>query len=111
MRVLVDTGAEVSIVRRGLFSVDAEEPARVPVALETVSGERMGGGDHTIRLTLCLYATDCGENRVGYQHKMEDDFYLGDIEEDVILSYEFMERNKIAVVPHRGCMLLEHEEG
>ena len=44
--VLVDTGAQVSLVRRGLFKEESLQPSRRPVRLKVANGETMGGGTH-----------------------------------------------------------------
>ena len=44
MDVLVDTGAQVSLVRRGLFKEEFLQPSRRPVRLKVANGEIMGGG-------------------------------------------------------------------
>ena len=44
--VLVDTGAKVSLVRKGLFSEELPKPSRRPVRLKVANGEIMGGGTH-----------------------------------------------------------------
>ena len=44
--VLVDTGAQVSLVRRGLLKEDILQPSRRPVRLKVANGEIMGGGTH-----------------------------------------------------------------
>ena len=43
---LVDTGAQVSLVRRGLFKEESLHPSRRPVRLKVANGEIMGGGTH-----------------------------------------------------------------
>ena len=47
VKVLVDTGAQVSLVRRGLFPSTSLRPARQPVALHTVGGQGLPGGRTT----------------------------------------------------------------
>ena len=44
--VLMDTGAQVSLVRRGLFKEESLQPSRRPVRLKVANGEIMGGGTH-----------------------------------------------------------------
>ena len=44
--VLGDTGAQVSLVRKGLFSEELLKPSRRPVRLKVANGEIMGRGTH-----------------------------------------------------------------
>ena len=50
--VLVDTGAKVSLVQKGLFLEEFLKPSRRPVRLKVASGKIMGEGTHeaTIRM-------------------------------------------------------------
>ena len=108
--MLVDTGAEVNLVRRGLFSEDDVEPARSPVFLETVNGEPIAGGDKTLTLTFDLFAQDCGTD-ASYWHSISDDFYLSDITCDVIISHDLLLEKALVPVPHRKCLLWERPDG
>ena len=50
--VLVDTGAQVSLVRRGLFKEESLQPSRRPVRLKVVNGEIMSGGTHEATISM-----------------------------------------------------------
>ena len=50
--VLVDTGAQVSLVRRGLFKEELLQPSRRPVRLKVTNGEIMGGGTHEATISM-----------------------------------------------------------
>ena len=50
--VLVDTGAQVSLVRRGLFKEEILQPSRRPVRLKVANGEIMGGGTHEATISM-----------------------------------------------------------
>ena len=52
MDVLVDTGAQVSLVRRGLFKEELLQPSRRPVRLKVANGEIMGGGTHEATISM-----------------------------------------------------------
>ena len=42
----MDTGAQVSLVRKGVFSDESLKPSQRPVRLKVANGEIMGGGTH-----------------------------------------------------------------
>ena len=50
--VLVDTGVQVSLVRRGLFKEESLQPSRRPVRLKVANGEIMGGGTHEATISM-----------------------------------------------------------
>ena len=50
--VLVDTGAQVSLVRRGLFKEESLQPSRRPVRRKLANGEIMGGGTHVATISM-----------------------------------------------------------
>ena len=50
--VLVDTGAQVTLVWRGLFKEESLQPSRGPVCLKVANGEIMGGGTHEATISM-----------------------------------------------------------
>lgn len=109
VKILVDTGAQVNLVRRGLFQ-DEGIPAKDPVRLQAAGGQILGGGTRTLKLALHLVATDYGTNE-DYTHVVNDNFYIADITCDVILSYPLLRSRKIGVMPHKRRLLWEHHLG
>ena len=50
--VLVDTGAQVSLVRTGLFKEESLQPSQRPVPLKVANGEIMVGGTHEATISM-----------------------------------------------------------
>ena len=51
LNVLIDTGADSNLIRKGMVS-DLTTPARKPLTLYTADGSRMEGGTQEVSLTL-----------------------------------------------------------
>ena len=103
MRVLVDTGAQINLVRPGITPLT---PARHPLSLQTVDGSAMGGGDKVTRLELEIPVLGEGPNLV-----FKDTFYCADMDPkfDLILSYPSLRTHKLGVLPHRNALVWEKE--
>ena len=105
---LVDTGAEVNLVRRGLFAFESEVQAEKPVRLHAVIGETLAGGAKCMTPQLQFSVTEDGAGVPQMQH-LKDVFYVADIKCDIILGYPFLNNNKLGVVPHYSSLLLNHK--
>ena len=107
LTVLIDTGAQVNLVRKGLFNHASSRPANRPVALRTVGGEILPGGDRTQRLSLHFVARDYGHN-VPYKYVAQDNFYVAEMDDcDVILGYPFLCGRQMSPILHRRKILWE----
>ena len=104
----MDTGAQVNLVRDGLFPMqDVRKRLRFPSA----DGPAMQGGDkvQTLALTLrppkaqgSLHAEDPDGS-----FTLKDRFWNADIRADIILSYPSLLRHNLGVLPHRGSLVRE----
>ena len=107
MDVLVDTGAQVSLVRRVLFKEESLQPSRRPVRLKVANREsiwvvapmefweheRLNSPDLANRSTL------------------SGNFYGADITDwNMIMGYDFMVGNTIGALPHRATLIWEDNE-
>ena len=103
---LVDTGAQANLVRRGLFSSECFRPARVPLALTTVSGEVLPGGRSEIKLSLSFSAEADDGAPVQQRWKTTAWFHDADIGCDAILSYQWMSEARLNVLTWRDALQL-----
>ena len=110
--VWVDTGAQVSLVRRGLFKEEPLQPSRRPVRLKVANGEIMGGGTHEATISMefweheRLYRPDLAKRST-----LSRNFYVADITDwDMIMGYDFMVGNAIGALPHRATLVWEDNE-
>ena len=110
--VLVDTGAEVSLVQRGLFKEELLQPSRRPVRLKVANREIMGGGTHEATISMEFWEHErlnCPDLAKG--STLSGNFYMADITDcDMIMGYDFMVANAIGALPHRATLVREDDE-
>ena len=110
--VLVDTGAQVSPVRRGLFKEESLQPSRRPVRLKVANGEIMGGGTHEATISMEFWEHErLNRPDLAERSTLSGNFYVADITDwDMIIGYDFMVANAIGALPHRATLVREDDE-
>ena len=110
--VLVDTGAQVSLVRRGLFKEESLQPSRRPVRLKVANGEIMGGGTHEATISMEFWEHErLNRPDLAKRSPLSGNFYVADITGwDMIMGYDFMVANAIGALPHRATLVREDDE-
>ena len=98
LRVLIDTGAETNLIRRGLLPSERLRDARKPLALVTASGCRMGGGLKEVPLKLEFAKTRADSQAVQEWSTMAS-FYDAEIQVDAILGYKWLAARRLEVFP------------
>ena len=110
--VLVDTGAQVSLVRRGLFKEESLQPSRRPVRLKVANAESMRGGTH--EATICMEFWEHERlNRPDLAKRsiLSGNFYVADIRDwDMIMGYDFMVGNAIGALPDIYATLVQDDD-
>ena len=97
--VLIDTGAEANLIRRGVVPDHITYPAKKVLNLIAANGQPIQGGKRTARFNFGLTQFVDGV-------KLEDklpllaELWEADIELDAILSYPWMVENQIGIFPH-----------
>ena len=110
--VLVDTGAQVSLVRRGLFKEESLQPSRRPLRLKVANGEIMGGGTHEATISMESWEHErLNRPDLAKRSTLSGNFYVADITDwDMIMGYDFMVANAIGALPHRATLVREDDE-
>ena len=107
--VLLDTGAQVSLVRRGLFKDESLQPSRRPVRLKVANGEIMGGGTHEATISMEFWEHEwLNRPDLAKRSTLSGNFYVADITDwDMIMGYDFMVGNAIGALPHHATRVWE----
>ena len=110
--VLVDTAAQVSLVRRGLFKEESLQPSRRPVCLKVANGEIMAGGTPEATISMEFWEHErLNRPDLAKRSTLSGNFYVADItDRDMIMGYDFMVRNAIGALPHRATLVGEDNE-
>ena len=87
--VLIDTGAEASLIRKGLMPASAFRKSANPLRLVAANQSCLPGGHLEVEVDIHLNATDVEtkEKRVA---RIPTILYEAEIDEDIILSYRWM---------------------
>jgi len=101
VKALIDTGAQINVVKRGLFPENVMKPAKKPLMLTLADGQAFWGGDRevTARLTFGKIV-----NHAVRPWRARANFYEGEIKADMILSLPWLAENGLDVLTKEGCL-------
>ena len=85
---LIETGAEICVLKRGLIPDQYLRPATKPLRLVGANERRLEGGDKEVTLNLCVGAIQQEDNKK-VELRVPKTFYVADIKDPLILSYEW----------------------
>ena len=110
--VLVDTGAQVTLVWRGLFKEESLQPSRRPVRLKVANGEIMGGVTHEATISMEFWEHErLNRPDLAKRSTLSGNFYVADITDwDTIMGYDLMVGNAIGALLHRATLVREDDE-
>ena len=109
--VLVDTGAQVSLVKAGLLPPECLTNSRKPVRLKVANGQYMVGG--TKEAAIGLQFVKHGELSrpdLGKEILLRGRFYEAEMDWDMIVGYNFMMETDSAVLPAQASMTLYQDD-
>jgi len=103
LRILVDTGAEANLIKKGLLDSKVMRTSQHPLALITADGSRMRGGSQEVTLRLCFH-TDHPDRYGRRSWCTGATFHDADIHLDAILSCPWMVREELGLFPHLAAL-------
>jgi hypothetical protein len=89
LKILIYTGSEINIIKRGLVSPDLFRLSSKPVRLLTASGSILSGGDYEVRSALNINGRAVNTNTPASVN-FDTTFYEANIAVDAILSYKWL---------------------
>ena len=98
--VLIDTGAEVCLVKKDLFPAECFQRSARPVYLTAANSQIVQGGSNEALLTLTFNAKDRDNGRE-VQVQTPSLLYEAAIQQDMILSYAWLAERGFDVCPRR----------
>ena len=106
VRALVDTGAQVSIIKQSLIPEEIYKPAKKPLSLRTASGEHLQGGRRVANLEVLVAAESDQNCQVKTPWKAPITVHDGDIGADMIIGYPWLKRQRLDIQPWRNALQL-----
>jgi hypothetical protein len=107
--VLVDTGAEANLIRKGFLDDSLLKNTAEPLSFVTASGQPLDGGKRTGKLTLHFQPEVDGQ-RLSENRHFPAEFYEAEISVDAIVGHPWMAHHKIGVFPHHQALALEEPQ-
>ena len=108
-KILIDTGAQVNLIRKDMIPDWMFTDAPEKLNLRTVSGQKLPGGERQVDLMLGFRQVMQGETMPDLRWEPAT-FYEADIRVDAILSHPWMVETKIGVFPHLRAMAVSDPE-
>ena len=110
--VLVDMGAQVSLVRRGLLKDESLQLSCRPLRLKVANGEIMGGGTHEATISMEFWEHErLNRPELAKRSTLSGNFYVAETTDwDMIMGYDFILGNAIGALPHRTTLVREDNE-
>ena len=109
--VLVDTGAQVSLVKAGLLLPDCLTDSRRPVKLKMFNGQYMLGGTKEAAIGLQFVnhrELSCPD--LGKEILLQGRFYEAQMDWDMIVGYDFMMETDSGVLLAQASMTLNQDD-
>ena len=105
---LIDTGAEICVLRKGLVPEEYLSPAKKPLRLVGANERRLEGGEKEVTLILSIWALP-KNSAEAVEFRIPTTFYVADIREPAILSYDWCRRKGIDILPRAHGLICRKE--
>ena len=102
---MVDTGSEVNLIRPDLVPSECAVVPTKFIRMVGATNDVLRGGDKACKVELVLFGEELGREFPKVSERLfAIELYLADIQVGGILSYDWLRRNRMGVIPHRYCL-------
>ena len=109
--VLVDTGAQASLVKAGLLPAGCLTTSRRPVRLKVANGQYMVAGTKKAEFELqFVNHHELSRPDLGKEIFLKGKFYEAQIDWDMIVGYDFMMETDSGILPAQASMTLYQDD-
>ena len=109
--VLVDTGAQVSLVKAGLLPPECLADSRKPLRLMVANGQYMVGGTKEAAIGLqFVNHRELSRPELCKEILLQGRFYEAEMDWDMIVWYDFMRETDSGVLPAQASMTLYQDD-
>ena len=109
--MLVDTGAQVSLVKAVLLPPECLTDSRRPVRLKVANGQYMVGGTREAAIGLqFVNHRELSRPDLGKEILLQGRFYEAQMDWDMIVGYDFMMETDSGVLPAQASMTLYQDD-
>ena len=109
--MLVDTGAQVSLVKAGLLPPECLTASRRSIRLKVANGQYMVGGTKEAQITLqFVNHRQLSRPDLGKEILLKGKFYEAQMDWDMIVAYNFMMETDSGVLPAQASMTLYQDD-
>ena len=106
MKILVDTGAEANLIRKGFVPDHLTFVAKRVLHLVAANGQKIEGGTRTAK-TILKFSQEVNGVKMDDTLDFEVEFWEAQIEVDAILSFPWMCEHKIGIFPHHRALAMD----
>ena len=109
--VLIDTGAQANLVRRGLFSNLEFCHSTNPISMITAGGVPLEGGREEVKVIMIFTASTPGGSGRTRTWKESAQFFDAAIAVEMIVGYPWLRSRHIGILPHLDALAMFDRDG
>jgi hypothetical protein len=109
LRILIDTGSEVNLVRKGLLRPECFRPTPRPIRFYAANQTVLAGGQREVEAILHFAGVD-PDSKAKKPLPIPICCYDADIHVDMIVSYAWLVDSQADIIPRRHGLMFHHTD-